>query len=122
MSLSNDQELPESVAGSSVAGSEAVEHQSVGDKSSILDEIDRQMSDLQTEMDRYSLQDSIQDSSLSGADNEETWTGSGTGTSDSLAEQLATPPPPQEFDSREGSYSPPPLPPPEHQPMMNLQK
>ena len=70
MSLSNDQELPESVAGSSVAGSEAVEHQSVGDKSSILDEIDRQMSDLQTEMDRYSLQDSIQDSSLSGADNE----------------------------------------------------
>ena len=30
---------------------------SVGDKSSILDEIDRQMSDLQTEMDRYSLQD-----------------------------------------------------------------
>ena len=122
MSLFNYQELPESVAGSSVAGSEAVEQQSAGDKSSILDEIDRQMSDLQTEMDRYSLQDSIQDSSLSGADNEETWTGSGTGTSDSLAEQLATPPPPQEFDSREGSYSPPPLPPPEHQPMMNLQK
>ena len=53
--------------GSSVSGSEMN-----GDKSSILDEIDKQMSDLQHEMDRYSLQES-----LSGADNEETTTGSG---------------------------------------------
>ena len=73
------------------------------------------MSDLQNEMDRYSLQDS-----LSGADNEETTTGS-DGVTDSITDTVPTPPPPQEFD-REDSYSPPPLPPPEHQPMMNLQK
>ena len=85
-----------------------------GDKSSILDEIDKQMSDLQNEMDRYSLQES-----LSGADNEETTTGSDVVT-DSITDIAITPPPPP--FSREESYSPPPLPPPEHQPMPNLQK
>merc|ERR1711970_1436294 len=109
------QEIPESCVGSSVSGSEIAEKSSNGDKSSILDEIDKQMSDLQNEMDRYSLQDS-----LSGADNEETTTGS-DGVTDSITDTVPTPPPPQEFD-REDSYSPPPLPPPEHQPMMNLQK
>ena len=73
------------------------------------------MSDLQHEMDRYSLQES-----LSGADNEETTTGSDVVT-DSITDIAITPPPPQSF-SREESYSPPPLPPPEHQPMPNLQK
>ena len=111
----NFQEIPESCVGSSVSGSEIAEKSSNGDKSSILDEIDKQMSDLQNEMDRYSLQDS-----LSGADNEETTTGS-DGVTDSITDTVPTPPPPQEFD-REDSYSPPPLPPPEHQPMMNLQK
>ena len=91
------------------------EFASTGDKSSILEEIDKQMSDLQHEMDRYSLQES-----LSGADNEETTTGSDVVT-DSITDIAITPPPPQNF-SREGSYSPPPLPPPEHQPMPNLQK
>ena len=88
-----------------------------GDKSSILDEIDKQMSDLQHEMDRYSLQES-----LSGADNEETTTGSDVVT-DSITDIAMTPPPPPGLGgSREQSYSPPPLPPPEHQPMPNLQK
>ena len=96
--------------GSSVSGSEMN-----GDKSSILDEIDKQMSDLQHEMDRYSLQES-----LSGADNEETTTGSDAVT-DSITDIAATPPPPHAF-GREESCSPPPLPPPEHQPMPNLQK
>ena len=97
--------------GSSVSGSEVN-----CDKSSILDEIDKQMSDLQHEMDRYSLQES-----LSGADNEETTTGSDVVT-DSITDIAGiTPPPPKDF-TREQSYSPPPLPPPEHQPMPNLQK
>merc|ERR1712106_1155112 len=93
------QEIPESCVGSSVSGSEIAEKSSNGDKSSILDEIDRQMSDLQHEMDRYSLQDS-----LSGADNEETTTHS----SDSVTDTVPTPPPPADHE-REGSYSPPPL-------------
>ena len=104
------QEIPESCVGSSVSGSEVA-----GDKSSILDEIDKQMSDLQHEMDRYSLQES-----LSGADNEETTTGSDAVT-DSITD-IAVTPPPGVGGSREQSYSPPPLPPPEHQPMPNLQK
>ena len=82
------------------------EFASTGDKSSILEEIDKQMSDLQHEMDRYSLQES-----LSGADNEETTTGSDV-VNDSITDIAITPPPPQNF-SREGSYSPPPLPPPD---------
>ena len=61
---------------------------------------------------------------MSGADNEETWTG--TSDSPALPSDTPDPPdlatPPQEYSEREGSYSPPPLPPPEHQPMMNLQK
>ena len=96
--------------GSSVSGSEVN-----CDKSSILDEIDKQMSDLQHEMDRYSLQES-----LSGADNEETTTGSDVVT-DSITDIAGITPPPPNFN-REQSYSPPPLPPPEHQPMPNLQK
>ena len=64
-----------------MAGSEITEKSSCGDKSSILDEIDRQMSDLQVSFVF-------------------------------LSAEL----------ERDGSYSPPPLPPPEHQPMMNLQK
>ena len=77
-----------------------------GDKSSILDEIDKQMSDLQHEMDRYSLQES-----LSGADNEETTTGSDVVT-DSITDIAMTPPPPPGLGGSRGqSYSPPPLPP-----------
>jgi len=105
----------ESVRSSSVTPRDGDQDRS--EKSSILDEIDKQMADLQQEMDRYSLQESI------GADNEETETSDGGPPSDSITDPVITPPPPPETFQREFSYSPPPLPPPEHQtPHLNLQK
>ena len=76
-------EVPDSIQSGSIRSSSVTGSSETPEKSSILDEIDRQMSDLQNEIDRYSLR----------SENSKT-----------------PPPPPPPEDEREPS--PPPLPPP----------
>ena len=84
-------EVPDSVRSESVR-SVASSNETTNREASILDEIDRQMSDLQNEIDRYSLR-SQTDQDFDRRDEDDD----------------VTPPPPPEYSS--GS-SPPPLPPP----------
>ena len=78
-------EVPDSVQSSgSIRSSSITGSSETPEKSSILDEIDRQMSDLQQEIDKYSLKD----------------------------EDSGTPPPPPPEDEMVREPSPPPLPPP----------
>ncbi len=81
-------EVPESVRSESVAGSSEVER-----SSAILDEIDRQMSDLQNEIDQYSLKEGV-----------------GAATTEGGAPP--PPPPPAPAPGGDRAPSPPPLPPP----------
>lgn len=79
-------EVPDSVRSESIRSESITGSSETPDKTSILDEIDRQMSDLQNEIDQYSLR------SLQEEDDD------------------TTPPPPPLEETRE--VSPPPLPPP----------
>ena len=76
-------EVPDSIQSGSIRSSSVAGSSETPEKSSILDEIDRQMSDLQNEIDRYSLR----------------------------SENSKTPPPPPPPEE-EREPSPPPLPPP----------
>ena len=73
-------------------------------EASILDEIDRQMSDLQNEIDRYSLRSS--------SINQEGQRTPENGTDQNDEDEEMTPPPPPEFGKNSREPSPPPLPPP----------
>ena len=80
-----------SIRSSSVTGS--VHSGETPEKSSILDEIDKQMSDLQNEIDRFSLKEENGDQSTMASESTET-------------------PPPPPLPSEDREPSPPPLPPP----------
>lgn len=81
-------EVPDSIQSGSIRSSSVTNSSETPEKISILDEIDRQMSDLQNEIDRYSMSEAKED------DSED------------------TPPPPTPPDDEEREPSPPPLPPP----------
>ena len=101
-------EIPDSVISGSIRSDFSSVRSSTGESSnekeaSILDEIDRQMSDLQNEIDLYSLGSSsvIQDGQRTPQNNGR------NGVDDEM-----TPPPPPEFSRTSREPSPPPLPPP----------
>ena len=92
-------EVPDSIVSGSIRSSSITGSSETPEKTSILDEIDRQMTDLQNEIDRYSI-------TKEGGGSSET---SGTPTSNGM------PPPPSATENTvDGTRepSPPPLPPP----------
>ena len=100
-------EIPDSVISGSIRSDFSSVRSSTGESSnekeaSILDEIDRQMSDLQNEIDLYSLGSNsvIQDGQRTPQNNGR------NGVEDEM-----TPPPPPEFSRTSREPSPPPLPP-----------
>ncbi len=86
-------EVPDSIQSGSIRSSSITGSSETPEKTSILDEIDRQMTDLQNEIDRYSIRSEAKDDEVPES-----------------TEGTPLPPPPASTEAREAS--PPPLPPP----------